>query len=226
MQKCLAACPSAPSRTSRYSSLLHNAILACACDLSDDPRATDPANQRRLEERCQRELFIEAERPTLSTVHGVMLIGNYVTSCAQHGLGYMYTGIGIRMSHTRRRYTESADSSGTWRRLIIACPSRCLVRYRPDSERADHVGLLSVRQVSTIPIQCLPQTMELLSWSRPHTTYQAIADAFPSDRPRARPGAMALERTNGFTARTDFYYISLDLSLGSSRGSNYERHVS
>ena len=89
----------APTRTSHYSPVLHNALLASACEISDDPRADDEAAAA-LMRASQHQLFIEGDRPTLSTVQGVLLIANYFTCIGKHGLGYFYSGIAFRMCNT------------------------------------------------------------------------------------------------------------------------------
>lgn len=91
-----------PSRTSSYSSVLHNAILAAACEFCNDMRASDAMVYESLLKTAQRELLIEGDRPTLSTVQGAILIGNCLTCASKHGLAYLYTGIAIRMCHTRQ----------------------------------------------------------------------------------------------------------------------------
>jgi len=89
-----------PSRTSSYSPMLHNAIILCGTDFSTDSRAKDSVVIESLVKQCRDELYREAERPSLPTVQGVIILGNYLTSANQHGLGYMYTGVAIRMSHS------------------------------------------------------------------------------------------------------------------------------
>ena len=100
----LPSLPPPRSRTSYYSPVLHNAILAVACELSDDPRAGNKEVGATLLRASQHELFVEGDRPTLSTVQGVLLIGHYFTCIGKHGLGYFYTGIAIRMCHTRELF--------------------------------------------------------------------------------------------------------------------------
>jgi hypothetical protein len=89
------------SRTSHYSPVLHNALLASACQLSEDSRANDGVAAALLR-ASQHELFIEGDRPTLSTIQGVLLIANYFTCIGKHGLGYFYAGIALRMCSTRK----------------------------------------------------------------------------------------------------------------------------
>lgn len=111
MHACLSLTPgSGPTRTSHYSPVLHNALLASACQLSDDIRANDSVAAALLR-ASQHELFIEGDRPTLSTIQGVLLIANYFTCIGKHGLGYFYAGIALRMCNTREVGCYSADDS-------------------------------------------------------------------------------------------------------------------
>lgn len=96
MQKCLTG--PTTMRTSSYSPVLQNAILAVACQLTDDLRASSAAGS--LLRASQHELFIEGDRPTLSTIQGVLLIAIFFTCEGKHRLGYFYAGIAIRMCHT------------------------------------------------------------------------------------------------------------------------------
>jgi hypothetical protein len=85
-------------RTSHYSPVLHNAILAIACEYSDDPRASNEEVGALLLRAAQHELFAEGDRPSLSTVQGTLLMGQYFMCNGKHGLGYFYAGIALRMS--------------------------------------------------------------------------------------------------------------------------------
>ncbi|GJN93253.1 hypothetical protein Rhopal_006300-T1 [Rhodotorula paludigena] len=97
---CLSSNPLAPSRTSFYSPLLHNAIIALACALSNDTRVSDRSAARACAARAKALLEDEGERPQLSTQQGLLLVGSYHSGNSLQGLGYLYSGIGFRMSQT------------------------------------------------------------------------------------------------------------------------------
>ena len=99
MMRCLIS-PSV-TRSANYSPLLHNAILATACIQHEDPRC-DAAAAEAFVQKSQQYLNEEGSRPMLSTCQGIQLIGSYYTSLSNQGLGYLYTGIAIRMTHTSR----------------------------------------------------------------------------------------------------------------------------
>ncbi|KAM0747627.1 hypothetical protein T439DRAFT_383241 [Meredithblackwellia eburnea MCA 4105] len=98
MRLCDGSSPARPSRTSYYSSLLHNAVLSLATAYSDDPRLEGAGVA--FADKAKEAMEEEAERPMLSTVQGLMLLGSYYSGRARHGLGWLWAGMGLRMSTT------------------------------------------------------------------------------------------------------------------------------
>ncbi|KAK0218096.1 fungal-specific transcription factor domain-containing protein [Armillaria fumosa] len=88
------------ARTSQYSGLLHNAILSLAANYSDHACFGPCDRGAVFASKAKRAIDSEAESPMLSTVAGLMLLGSYHSGTARHGLGYMYAGMGLRMSQT------------------------------------------------------------------------------------------------------------------------------
>ncbi|KAK0457686.1 fungal-specific transcription factor domain-containing protein [Desarmillaria tabescens] len=88
------------ARTSQYSGLLHNAILSLAANYSDRTCLGSCDKGAVFASEAKRAIDSEAESPMLSTVVGLMLLGSYHSGTARHGLGYMYAGMGLRMSQT------------------------------------------------------------------------------------------------------------------------------
>lgn len=77
--------------------------------LSTDPRT----NEDSLEGFLKHALNLipeEGDRPMLSTVQGIILLGNAETCCGRPGLGYLFGGIAIRMSTTRKPTQQLAAS--------------------------------------------------------------------------------------------------------------------
>ncbi|GAA5984765.1 hypothetical protein JCM10908_003494 [Rhodotorula pacifica] len=97
-----ASSSSSPPRTSNYSPLLHNALLSLAVSFSDDPRilSDKTALSEALATRAKSEIEREGERPTLATLQGLLLIGSHGSGSGRQGLGYIYSGIALRMLHT------------------------------------------------------------------------------------------------------------------------------
>jgi len=104
MNLCLSVNPQTPPplRTSQYSPLLHNAILSLAANYSDSAYLEVVDWGAPFAARAKQQIDSESERPMLSTVAGLALLGSYHSGSAKHGLGYMYAGMGFRMSYTRK----------------------------------------------------------------------------------------------------------------------------
>lgn len=101
MATCLADPSSSSSnRTSSYSLLLHYALLGLGCWNCDDPRTFDSSVSAWFIERAQTFLNVEGEHPTLSTLQGLLVIGNYYTCANRPNLGFLYAGIAIRACST------------------------------------------------------------------------------------------------------------------------------
>lgn len=114
MAACLgSSLPSPPTRLSGYSPLLHNAILALACALSDDRRAKDSSAPKSLARQAKAFVEDEGERPTLSTLQGLLLVGSFHSGNRLQGLGYIYSGIAFRMSQTRTSTSPSLLETST-----------------------------------------------------------------------------------------------------------------
>lgn len=114
MAACLgSSLPSPPTRLSGYSPLLHNAILALACALSDDRRAKESSAPKSLARQAKAFVEDEGERPTLSTLQGLLLVGSFHSGNRLQGLGYIYSGIAFRMSQTRTSTSPSLLETST-----------------------------------------------------------------------------------------------------------------
>jgi hypothetical protein len=84
-----------PERTSFYSPLLHNAILSLAVAYCDDPRVRNVEAGLFFASVAKDAIEIEVERPMLSTVQGLMLLGSFHSGSARHGQGYYFAGAGL-----------------------------------------------------------------------------------------------------------------------------------
>lgn len=87
--------------------MLHNVILSLAANYSESRylEAVDWGGP--FAARAKQLIDSESERPMLSTVAALALLGSHHSGTAQHGLGYMYAGMGFRMSYTRKRELAS-----------------------------------------------------------------------------------------------------------------------
>jgi hypothetical protein len=101
MLVCLSTSPTAPTRTPHYSPLLHVTILLCGSHLVDDPLVASDSTRGILLEVAHKYLLVEGDRPSLSTIKGALMLGQYYTAERLLGLGYVYTGMAMRFSHMR-----------------------------------------------------------------------------------------------------------------------------
>ncbi|RXK38884.1 hypothetical protein M231_03833 [Tremella mesenterica] len=110
-----------------YSPLLHNVILALACQLS--PQTVSPSTDptiacnvaEALGERARGYIEEEADTPQLSTVKGMMLLGSYHWSRGKHSLGWFYEGMGVRIA---QRLGLNADCSALVARGLITAEAK------------------------------------------------------------------------------------------------------
>lgn len=86
-----------PRRTAHYSPLLHNVVLALGVAFLDIPVEVREQLGIAFSKRAKDLLEEEAETAMLSTVSGVLLLGSYHASVARHNLGFIYSGIGLRL---------------------------------------------------------------------------------------------------------------------------------
>ncbi|KAF9078472.1 hypothetical protein BDP27DRAFT_1207043 [Rhodocollybia butyracea] len=87
-----------PPKTSHYSPMLHNALLAIATGFSDNPIVRDYKARKSFADEAKRLLESEVQRPNVSVVHALSILGSFHSSNGEQGLGYMYFGIGSRVS--------------------------------------------------------------------------------------------------------------------------------
>ncbi|KAJ4490322.1 hypothetical protein J3R30DRAFT_3420874 [Lentinula aciculospora] len=87
-----------PPKTSHYSPMLHNALLAVATGFSDDPQIRDYKARKYFADEAKRLMDFEIQRPNVSVVHALSMLGSFHSSSGEQGLGYVYFGIGCRVS--------------------------------------------------------------------------------------------------------------------------------
>ncbi|KAE9402722.1 hypothetical protein BT96DRAFT_918021 [Gymnopus androsaceus JB14] len=87
-----------PPKTSHYSPMLHNALLAVATGFSDDPLIRDYKARKYFADEAKRLMESEVQRPNVSVVHALSILGSFHSSSGEQGLGYVYFGISSRVS--------------------------------------------------------------------------------------------------------------------------------
>ena len=79
-------------KTAHYSPMLHNALLALALAFSDDDRLKDLKTRKYFAKAAKDLIEIECQKPHLSTVHALSILGSFHSSQGEQTLGYMYFG--------------------------------------------------------------------------------------------------------------------------------------
>jgi hypothetical protein len=92
-----------PPKTPNYSPMLHNAILAVASVFSDDPRIRNANRRKYFVVAATACLEAECEKPTVSLVHSLSLLGTYFsTSEDLKILGDGYFAMSARVGLSRK----------------------------------------------------------------------------------------------------------------------------
>lgn len=82
-----------PPKTPHYSPMLHNALVALALALLDDPELTDLKTRLRFASTAKSFIEDECRRPNLSVVQALSILASFHSSQGDQTLGYMYSGI-------------------------------------------------------------------------------------------------------------------------------------
>ncbi|KAF9026866.1 hypothetical protein BDZ89DRAFT_832235 [Hymenopellis radicata] len=99
-----------PPKTSHYSPMLHNALMALATAFSDDPKIRDYKSRKYFSDEAKRLWESECAKPNLAMVHALSLLGSFHSTNGEQTIGYVYFGMSTRLSQA---LGLSFDSS-TW----------------------------------------------------------------------------------------------------------------
>lgn len=97
-------------RMPHYSPLLHNAILAIALGFSDEPYLRNPALRLKFAEQAKTFIDEEGMRPSIATVQAFAHLASYHSLAAEHNLGWLYMGMGVRCAVAREHHKWIACS--------------------------------------------------------------------------------------------------------------------
>jgi hypothetical protein len=89
-------------RTAHYGPLLHNAILSTGVAYLDVDFAVKDRLGAAFARRVRDLMEEEIDAPMLSTVVGLLLVGSHFSGTTRQSVGYVYSGIGIRLAQARR----------------------------------------------------------------------------------------------------------------------------
>ncbi|TFK25471.1 hypothetical protein FA15DRAFT_358461 [Coprinopsis marcescibilis] len=87
-----------PPKTCHYSPMLHNALVALALSLLDEPAFRDLKAREYFANEAKKYVDIECSRPNLCTVSALSTLGTFHSSQGDQTLGFMYFGMAARMS--------------------------------------------------------------------------------------------------------------------------------
>jgi hypothetical protein len=81
-----------PPKTTHYSPMLHNALMAFATAYSDNPRIRDLKSRQYFAQLAKSYIDKECQSPNISVVHALSILGSFHASQGDQTLGYMYFG--------------------------------------------------------------------------------------------------------------------------------------
>jgi hypothetical protein len=93
---------SPPPKTPYYSPMLHNALVGVSAVFSDDPRIRDLKSRRYFITASKSHFEEECQKPDISLVHALGLLGSYHGCEGEPVLGDLYYGMGARISQARK----------------------------------------------------------------------------------------------------------------------------
>lgn len=94
----------APPKTPHYSPMLHNALIALASAFSDDPRIRDRKARQYFAAEAKSLIEAECQRPSISVVQALSILGSYHSSQGEQTLGYLYFGVFLLFKDIARNF--------------------------------------------------------------------------------------------------------------------------
>jgi hypothetical protein len=82
--------------------MLHNALVALALAFLDDAKFRDFKARQYFADKAKSYLEAECQKPNISVVQALSLIGSFHSSQGDQTLGYLYFGMSARVSQTRK----------------------------------------------------------------------------------------------------------------------------
>jgi len=80
-------------KTSHYSPMLHNALLALALTFLDDPKLSDPKTRQHFFDKAKSFIDVECHQPNMSAVRALSFLGSFYGAQGKEELGFMYFGM-------------------------------------------------------------------------------------------------------------------------------------
>ncbi|KIK68195.1 hypothetical protein GYMLUDRAFT_237288 [Collybiopsis luxurians FD-317 M1] len=163
-----------PPKTSHYSPMLHNALLALATGFSDNPAIRDYRARKYFADEAKRLMESEVQRPNVSVIHALSILGSFHSSNGEQGLGYVYFGIGIRVSQALGLSVDCSAWVKSGRITTHDMYDRNLTYWMMHTQSACwdiYVGrdfnVLNSSEGSSIPVPYVDAAYDQLPWSHP-----------------------------------------------------------
>jgi hypothetical protein len=96
--------PESAQRTAHWSPFLHNSMLSVALSFSDQPKVRARSNRELFAKAAKAQMDQECLKPEISTITGFSFLGSFHSGHGEHGLGFTYFGISVRMCRTCKSY--------------------------------------------------------------------------------------------------------------------------
>jgi len=84
-------------RTAYYSPMLHNVIISIGVLMLPVDKALREQLALAFSKRAKNLIEEESESPMMSTVSALMLLGTYHAATSRQNLGFLYSGMGLRL---------------------------------------------------------------------------------------------------------------------------------
>jgi hypothetical protein len=84
-------------RTAHWSPFLHNSLLSVALSFSDKKEVRSRENRMLFAKSAKEQMDSECLKPEISTITGFSFLGSFHSGQNEHGLGFTYFGISVRM---------------------------------------------------------------------------------------------------------------------------------
>lgn len=88
-------------RTAYYSPMLHNVVLSVGVLMLPIERGVRAQLGLAFARRAKDLIEEESEAPMMSTVSALMLLGTYHAATGRQNLGFLYSGMGLRLVQAR-----------------------------------------------------------------------------------------------------------------------------
>ncbi|KAJ7277435.1 hypothetical protein C8J57DRAFT_1309251 [Mycena rebaudengoi] len=154
-----------PPKTPHYSMMLHNALIALASAFSDDPRVRDLKSRQYFAAAAKNAIEEECQKPNISVVHALSILGSFHSSQGEQMLGYMYfVGLAVDASAWVRSGLISHDDmlDRNWTYWTTLSQDACWSLYV-----GREVTLPPPPDHQTIPIPFIDSDMDETPWYYP-----------------------------------------------------------